>query len=118
MNQKKIIPGIVKRHPDGFGFFIPDDINIPDIYVPRHSMQNVMTNDHVMVEATKERGGDRLRGDIVRITKRTTTKVMGKLHILNETKAILKDESKSWGSDLQILIESLNQAKDGDLVEV
>ena len=40
-----MLEGIIKRHPDGFGFFIPDDKEHPDVYVPQHSMKSAMTNE-------------------------------------------------------------------------
>jgi ribonuclease R len=48
-SSKKMLAGIIKRHPDGFGFFIPDDKTHPDVYVPQQSMKSAMTNDHVSI---------------------------------------------------------------------
>lgn len=68
MKQKnKFLQGFIKRHPDGFGFFIPDDHEHADVYIPKHSMENIMTNDRVMVQVFAEKGGDRFHGEILRI---------------------------------------------------
>jgi ribonuclease R len=116
MFKKKLLQGTIKRHPDGFGFFIPDNPEHPDVYIPRQSMQGVMTSDKVMIEVTPERGGERFRGEIVRIVSRGFKQLVGAFHIINDRQAIIKDEGKGWGEDLRIdLSESLG-AKEGQLV--
>lgn len=64
--NKKTLSGTLKRHPDGFGFFIPDDKEHPDVYIPSNGMHTAMTNDRVSISVEKERDG-RFRGDIIRI---------------------------------------------------
>ena len=76
--KKKLLEGIIKRHPDGFGFFIPTDHSIPDVYIPRHNMQGAMTNDKVIVDAVEEKGRNRFSGDIIRIIERAITQVVGR----------------------------------------
>ena len=46
----KLLTGIVKRHPDGFGFMIPDDHDHPDVYIPKQSMLGVMSQDTIEIE--------------------------------------------------------------------
>lgn len=116
MFKKKFLQGTIKRHPDGFGFFIPDNPEHPDVYIPRQSMQGVMTTDKVMIEVTPERGGERFRGEIVRILNRGTRQVVGLFHRINERQAIIKDEGKGWGEDLKIDLRESLGAKEGELV--
>ncbi len=116
MQKKKLLSGIIKRHPDGFGFFIPDDRDHPDIYIPRNAMDGVMTNDRVIVSPERERNSDRFRGEIIKITERGCKVIVGRLAKLNATTAMIKDEGKGWGSDMRIAIENCMSAKFGDLV--
>ncbi len=116
MFKKNFLQGTIKRHPDGFGFFIPDKPEHPDVYIPRQSMQGVMTSDKVMVEATPERGGERFRGQIVRIVSRGFKQVVGIFHMLNDRQAIIKDEGKGWGEDLKVDLSESMGAKEGQLV--
>lgn len=116
MQKKKILNGTIKRHPDGFGFFIPDDLEHPDVYIPRHSMEGIMTNDKVVVEAIPEKGTDRFRGDIVRILARGTKTVVGRFFQMNDKVGLIKDEGKGWGQDLKIKLEDAMGAKDKELV--
>lgn len=94
------IEGTVKRHPDGYGFFIPDDKEIPDVYIAKHSMEGVMANDRV--EILTKRDGDRLRGDITRIVAREIKQVTGQLKKVNSAQGVLRDESFAWGEDLKV----------------
>ncbi|MGE3758285.1 MAG: ribonuclease R, partial [Pseudobdellovibrionaceae bacterium] len=114
--KKKFLQGIVKRHPDGFGFFVPEKSDFPDVYIPRQSMNGVMTSDRVMIEVEQERGGDRFRGDIVKIISRGVAKVVGKLSTASKGEGVIRDEGKSWGADLYIKRENLSNAREGDLV--
>lgn len=116
MKRNKFLQGIIKRHPDGFGFFIPENPEHPDVYIPKHSMQSVMTNDHVMIEVFPERGGNRFRGEIIRVVKRGTHKVVGVFSILNDKFGLIRDEGKGWGQDLRIPLDKSLSAKSGELV--
>lgn len=105
--------GLLKRHPDGFGFFIPADSSIPDVYIPRHSMTGLMTNDQVIIKIFPDRGNDRYRGEVVKVIKRGQQKIVGILTPLPNGGAIIKDEGKGWGQDLKIKPgQTLNAEKD------
>ncbi len=120
INQKnsklKMLNGIIKRHPDGFGFFIPDDKEHPDVYVPQHAMKSAMTNDRATINVEKERDG-RFRGEIVRITERANKRIAGAFKKIAPEYGLIKDEGRGWGKDLRIPMEKSKGAQDGDLVE-
>lgn len=116
MKKKKFVQGLIKRHPDGFGFLIPDDKTHPDVYVPRHSMSGVMSNDRVLAEVEPEKGGDRFRGEIVRVIARGVRKIVGAFKKVNESYGLVLDEGKGWGEDLRIPMSDSMNAKNGELV--
>lgn len=118
MVKKKFLKGLIKRNPDGFGFLIPESKEHPDVYIPRHSMEGIMTNDLVLADVLPEPGSQKFRGEIVEVLKRGTEVVVGKIKWINKKYAIVKDESFSWGSDLYIEGALTMEAKDGDLVAV
>ena len=113
--KNKILQGTIKRHPDGFGFFIPQDKEHADVFIPAHAMKSSMTNDSVTVMVEKERDG-RFKGEIVRITERSQKKIAGVFTIMNENFGLIKDEGKGWGKDLKIPMEKSLSAKKGELV--
>lgn len=100
-NKNQMLVGFVKRHPDGFGFFIPDDKEFPDVYLPRQEMHGIMTNDRVEIHVSPEKDQSRLRGQLSKIVERKTKSVIGILQ-KKSSQYFLKDESFAWGSDLKI----------------
>lgn len=118
MKKKVYLQGIVKRHPDGFGFLIPDNSEHPDVYIPKNSMKGVMSMDHVMAEVEPERGSDRFRGEIIRVTKRSTKQIMGLFSHLNNAYGMVRDEAHGWGMDLKIKWSDSMGAKPGQMVTV
>ena len=122
-SSKKSAPliGTVKRHPDGFGFFVSDNSEDPDVYIPRQNMAGLMSNDRVKVEVypdKKFRGGDRWRGDVVEVISRAQDQVVGVYQDMNESEGVLLDDSFAWGENLYIEQKNRNGAEPGQLVAV
>lgn len=111
----RLLHGTIKRHPDGFGFFIPEDVEHPDVFIPAPAMKTAMTNDKVSITAEKERDG-RYRGEIMNIIERSQKKIAGAFSIWNERYGLIKDEGKGWGKDLKIPLDKSLKAKKGELV--
>jgi ribonuclease R len=116
MMKKKYVQGIIKRHPDGFGFLIPDLPDHPDVYIPKNSMKGVMSLDKVMAEVEPERGTERFRGEVIKVISRSTKTVMGKFAHMNEKYGVVRDESMGWGEDLKIKWADSMGAKPGEMV--
>ncbi len=112
----KVLEGSVKRHPDGFGFFIPDDPNEDDVYIPRHSMEGVMSNDRVVIRVSKEPGGTRTRGEITQVVGRAVKRVMGQFLQNRPGYGMLIDKSFAWGADLKVEVPKELDVKDKDWV--
>ncbi len=117
-NRKDTQTGIVKRHPDGFGFFIPDNSEIPDVYIPKQFMAGVMTNDKVEIKIYPEPGGKRFRGEVLKVIERSSKVVIGKYKNFNEMYGIIFDDNNNWGANLSIPKGWSMQANEGDLVVV
>lgn len=117
-NQFSTVVGVVKRHPDGFGFLIPDDRDAPDIYVPRHEMSGVMANDRVRVVMKRESGGNRFRGENLEIMDRAVKRVTGKFEDLGGGRGCLRDRSLAWGADLVVKNPQALALKDGEWISV
>lgn len=116
-----LIEGIIKRHPDGFGFLIPDNPEHPDVYISRHSMNGIMTNDRVLVRVYKSKSGnkkhgDRLAGEIHKVISRGHTRIVGKYLPVDKKYGVILDEGRGWGADLRIASQDAMGAQEGDLV--
>ncbi|MCB0391665.1 MAG: ribonuclease R [Bdellovibrionales bacterium] len=116
--SKSSVIGFVKRHPDGFGFLIPLEIDFPDVYIPRKSMVGIMTNDKVEVQVRPEPDGERFRGNVTKVIERGTTQVLGRFHPTEDGEGLLIDHSHGWGENLHVVVPSQIEVTDGDLVSV
>ncbi len=114
----KYVEGIIKCHPDGYGFLIPDDPKHPDVYISRQFMTSIMTNDRLRVIVHKSRNEERLSGEVVEILLRAVKKVVGKFLPVDVKYGVILDENRHWGSDLRIRAEDSLGAKEGDVVVV
>lgn len=114
--QLHLVSGSIKRHPDGYGFLIPDDPGLPDVYVGKNSMAGVMTNDKIEVRIQKE--GDRFRGELSRIISRETKLICGLLEKRGPFNGLIRDASHAWGDDLHVTIPKEISLKNDDWVQV
>ena len=112
------VTGLIKRHPDGFGFLIPDTPEVPDVYIPRHHMTGIMTNDRVAVEVYHGREKDRLFGEVKEIKQRAVKQIVGRYLPVDVKYGVIQDDGRGWGADLRIAATDSMHAKEGDLVAV
>ncbi len=77
--------GVFRKHPDGFGFFIPDQlVEHGDLFVPPGATLDALTGDRVRIKVVREkrRGGAGKSpwvGHIVEVLKRADRKYAGTL---------------------------------------
>lgn len=116
MMKNHIIHGIVKRHPDGFGFVLPKEEGHPDVFISREDMQGVMSNDQVEVEVYKSSKSDRFYGKVLQITSRAVSRIVGKYEKLDNGDGRIVDGINQWGQSLKIPFRSSRGAVHGDLV--
>ena len=74
-----VVSGVVQGHPDGFGFVIPDQKGMEDIYLSRGEMRRVMHGDRVVVRPEKKRHGDS-QGHVVEVLERGQRRLVGVIH--------------------------------------
>lgn len=71
--------GHLQGNSKGFAFFIPDDIDEEDVFIPAENLNGAMHNDRVMVRASKDRGRimPSREGEVYRIISRANTTIVG-----------------------------------------
>ena len=110
MSKILTLVGKIKRHPDGFGFLIPDLPTDPDIYIPKHLMTGIMSLDRVEVKAEKEKHSGfskqspKYRARSIEVLNRGLKSAVGVPQKLHGQQWILADEAQTWGED--ILLET------------
>ena len=74
-----VVSGVVQGHPDGFGFVVPDQKGMEDIYLSRREMRRVMHGDRVVVRPEKKRHGGS-QGHVVEVLERGQRRLVGVIH--------------------------------------
>ena len=76
--KMNLIVGRLHGHKRGFGFIIPDNPEIEDVFIPADGINNAMHNDKVIARVSgRTRGKRSYEGEIIRILKRANRKIVG-----------------------------------------
>lgn len=108
--------GTVQGHPDGFGFFIPED-NTQDMLLSAKEMRAVMHGDEVLAYTIGVDRRGRLEGKINEILTRANKNVVGRFH-LEQDIGFVTPNSKQLTQNISIPHDKTNQARDGQIVLV
>ncbi len=115
----KILTGQVKRHPDGFGFFLPEDSQHPDVYLPRTEMEGLMSNDKIKISVTSRKRNKKLFfGKTLQLVERANNYVVGQYTPLNKHSGLVKDDSYQWGEDLKVHLAPDQKIQKGEWIQV
>src|SRR6476660_4470132 len=75
--KMSLIRGKLSGHAKGFGFVIPEEPGMDDIFIPPTEMNNAMNGDIVLARVNTESSGQRREGTIVRILERGVQQIVG-----------------------------------------
>lgn len=76
-DKMNLVTGVVQRHPDGFGFIIPDDPTESDVYVGWRGFNEAMHGDKVVCRVEHTRSDGRREGSVIRIIERAYEEIAG-----------------------------------------
>ncbi len=73
------IPGTLEVTRGGFGFLLPDDAHLDDVYIPEQALGDALNGDRVLVRLRREAGarGPRRIGVVDEILERRTRRLVG-----------------------------------------
>jgi ribonuclease R len=112
-----LIPGKIMGHPDGFGFLIPEDSSLQDVFLSPKEMSKVFHNDEVMVQVTAIDKKGRQEGVIVEVLSRGNSMIVGRV-IQNHGVTIVRAEDKRISHDILVPYHQDMNAQPGQVVEV
>ncbi|HWH78020.1 MAG TPA: hypothetical protein VNT76_11640, partial [Candidatus Binatus sp.] len=75
-DRQNLVRGRVHAHPDGFGFLIPEDKNVQDVYLNRREMRRVMHGDQVTVRIDRTQRGAS-EAHVVQVIERAHQRLLG-----------------------------------------
>ncbi len=108
--------GTIQAHPDGFGFFIPEDES-EDMLLSAKQMRMVMHGDQVLAYCVGIDKRGRLEGKIHEVLVHANKNVVGRFYLQGDIGFVTPD-SKQLTQPISIPKDKMNQAKDGQIVLV
>ena len=114
--RMNLIAGHLQGNERGYGFVIPDDENVKDIFISSENLNGAMHKDKVIARVNKKIIGDkRAEGEIIRIVKRANSVVVGTFDRSKHFGFVIPDDTRLSG-DVFIPKDQVNGAKAGQKV--
>ncbi len=114
-----LVSGTLRANENGYGFLIPEEEGVQDVFIPRHAMSTAMNNDKVAVrldDPAEQRDPSKgPSGKIIRILERGNTIVVGTLAASKQFFYVIPDDPKLF-TDIYIGNDSLGGASVNDRV--
>ncbi len=114
--RMNLIVGRLQGNERGYGFVIPDDENIKDVFISADSLNGAMHNDRVIARINKKVIGDkRAEGEVIRIVERVNKTIVGTFESSKYFGFVVPDDRRISG-DIFIPKDEVNGAKSGQKV--
>ncbi|MFH5881780.1 ribonuclease R [Liberiplasma polymorphum] len=110
------VRGFLDVKQKGFAFLKVDDLDVDDIYIPKHKLNGAMNKDHVLAFVEKSKRGLRKEGEVRKVLTRHTISIIGTV-IFRGNKAFLMSDDKSIREEIIIPKNKLKDAKNYDKVQ-
>lgn len=94
--RMNLIVGHLEGHPRGYAFLIPDNPEMEDVYVGLGNLNGAVHGDRVIVRPLFKPSGGRLEGEVVRILKRASTKVVGTIECGKQFAFVTPDDKRFY----------------------
>lgn len=116
VNKMHLTQGVVRGHPDGFGFLIPED-GSPDVFINPLQMTCVFDGDKALMRITGKDYKGRPEGKIVDVVKHNTQQLVGRFKHVSGV-GIVTPENRRLTLDVMIKMDGDIVPEDGDIVVV
>ena len=111
------ITGVLQLHPDGYGFVIPRNKKLEDVFIAERNISTAFDGDTVEVVLFAKQKGKRLEGQIINILERKKSEVTGTLQ-KSKSFYFIRPDNFYMQRDVYIDKSNLADAKVGDKVVV
>jgi ribonuclease R len=76
-----LVVGRLEMKRAGFGFVVPSEPGLADVFVPSTELLDALHGDRVLVHVDRKSADGRLEGRIVKVVEHLTTQIVGRLEI-------------------------------------
>lgn len=116
-DQLGLVVGIFEAHERGFGFIRPVNPDISDVFVLKENNGGAMHRDMVVAKVLENYTyGKKNEGEIVRILKRGSSRIVGTFERSNRHYGFVTPDDKRFYVDIFVSEEDMLGAKTGDKV--
>lgn len=116
--KMNLVAGTLQGHQRGFGFVIPDNNEIQDIFIPASDLNGALHGDKVMAKLiSRGENGRKQEGEIVRILERANNRIVGTFESSKNFGFVISDD-KRISMDVFVSKSEINGAKTNDKVVV
>ncbi|QNO14377.1 ribonuclease R [Alkalicella caledoniensis] len=115
--RMNLVVGMLQAHSKGFGFLLPLDPELEDVYISSQDMNSAMHNDKIIVRLHKGGVMGKQEGEVIRILKRANTTVVGTFE-KSQNFAFVVPEDKRIGQDIFVPKSEFNGAQQNEVVVV
>ncbi|SDF80712.1 ribonuclease R [Sporomusa acidovorans] len=117
-DRMNLVVGKFSATAKGFGFILPEDQQLEDVFIPPDAIGGAMHGDRVVARMHKRHiSGKAVEGEIIRIVTRANSKVVGTFEASRNFGFVLPDDRRI-GRDIFIPKDEFNGAKTGAKVVV
>lgn len=114
--RMNLIVGRLQGNTKGFGFVIPDDEELADVFISQENMNGAMNNDRVVTKILKEKADGRSgEGQIIKILKRENSRLVGTFESSTHFGFVVPDDRRIF-QDVFIPKSEINGAVTGQKV--
>jgi len=93
-SRAKVVIGRVQAHRDGYGFLIPEDSRLPDIFLPKREARDLMHRDRVALHLDKKEGGRKHGPRTLEVLERAHRRVVGRYEVGTKYDFIVPDDPR------------------------
>ncbi|MBG0764510.1 MAG: RNB domain-containing ribonuclease, partial [Tissierellales bacterium] len=113
-----LLVGEIQGSSKGFGFFLPDDKKLEDIFVSPSDLNGAVHGDRVILRPMKDASNlKKQEGKVIRIIKRGNEEIIGTFQKDKHFGFVIPDDDRI-SKDIFVSKEDFNKANNGDKVVV
>lgn len=88
---KKVVVGTLELAFEGYGFVVPEQKGVPDIFIPAHLIGDALHRDRVEITVVSAKSGKK-EGRIVKILERGLTQLVGRFEIKGRSAVVITED--------------------------
>jgi len=113
--RAKVIVGRVQLHRDGFGFLVPEDASLQEIFLGRQETRNLMHRDRIALHLGPKDRGRKHRPRAVEVLERAHRRIVGRYMARSKYDFVISDDHR-LAQEIRIPKKVTGGAHENDIV--